>query len=739
VLPQRLTTFVGRDQELAQIAQLLQEARLLTLTGAGGCGKTRLALEAVSLRSEARPTQAHFVDLAPVAHGWLVPHALAAALGVSEKPQAQLLETVCAALQSEPALIVIDNCEHLLQATAEAADALLRGCPQVRIIATSREALNIAGETCFQVAPLEIRDAVRLFLQRARLSRPGLHAQFEDVAVIQELCERLDRLPLAIELAAGRLRALPLGAVDGGMDNRFQLLSSGPRTAPARQRSIRASLDWSYDLLDEDERNCFHRLAVFAGGCDGSAAAIVCESDLDTLVRLAEKSMVMVVESSTGPARYRLLETVREYAAEKLASAGQLEATRRRHLDYFLELAETNAQSIRDEARSAQALELDQDNLRAALDWAGVDHPRLEMRLAATLGRFWFERGHLSEGTQRLTTALSRGGDRDSVRASALKWAGSLARIYTGFESAQSLLQDSLAISREVGDEAGEADTLHRLGNLLMGTGTFESAAALHSESLSIYERLNDPFMIAVLHFHHGLLARFRGDNNNARRWLEQSETELRAAGNKFHLAQALNQLGLLALERGDLQAGEARLEEALSTNASLKSNFGCAIALDGLSALASLERRHERALRLAGAAEAVRSAIGMKMSPNYHKPLERLRAPSRKSLGAAAVLVYEEGRRLGLQDAIAYGLGDRRQPKFLSHRELQIAEFVTRGLTSREIAERLSISTRTAEGHVERLRNKLGFRSRAQVAAWVTAQVDESRISTLGGSRPGA
>ena len=739
MLPQRLTTFVGRDQELAQLAQLLDQARLVTLTGAGGCGKTRLALEAASLPSQARPTPAHFVDLAPVAHGWLVPHALAAALAVTEKPQAQLLETVCAALQSEPALIVLDNCEHLLQAAAEAADAVLRGCPQVRIIATSREALNIAGETCFQVAPLEIRDAVRLFLQRARLSRPELHAEFEDVAVIQELCERLDRLPLAVELAAGRLRALPLGAVDSGMDNRFQLLSSGPRTAPARQQSLRASLDWSYDLLDEEERNCFDRLAVFAGGCDARAATIVCESDLDTLVRLAEKSMVMVVESNTGPARYSLLETVREYAAEKLASAGQLEATRRRHLDYFLELAETAAHSIRDEARSAQALELDQDNLRAALDWAGIEHPRLEMRLAAALGRFWFERGHLSEGTQRLTTALSRGGHRDSVRASALKWAGSLARIYTGFESAQSLLRDSLAISREVGDESAEADTLHRLGNLLIGPGTFESAAALYSESLTIYERLNDSFMIAVLHFHHGLLARFRGDTSNARRWLEQSETELRTAGNEFHLAQALNILGQLALELGDLQAAQSRLEEALSTCARLESNFGTAMALDGLSALASLKRRHERALRLAGAAEAVRSAVGMKMPSYYHKPLDRWRAPSRKSLGVAAAVVYEEGRRLGLQDAIAYGLGERHQPTFLSRRELQIAEFVTRGLTSREIAQRLGISTRTAEGHVERLRNKLGFRSRAQVAAWMTAQFDESSISTLGDGSLGA
>jgi non-specific serine/threonine protein kinase len=434
-----------------------------------------------------------------------------------------------------------------------------------------------------------------------------------------------------------------------------------------------------------------------------------------------------------------LLETVREYAAEKLASAGQLEATRRRHLNFFLELAETAAQSIRTEARSAQALELDQDNLRAALDWAGIEHPRLEMRLAAALGWFWFERGQLSEGTQRLMTALSRGDDRDSVRASALRWAGSLARDYTGFEAAQSLLLDSLAISREVGDEAGEADTLQRLAGVLQGTGAFDSAADLFAESLSIYERLNDSFGIARLHFHHGLHARFRGDTSNARRWLEQSETELRAAGNEFFLAQALNQLGLLALERGDLQAGEARLEEALSTNARLKSKFGCAISLDGLSALASLKRRHERALRLAGAAEAVRSAVGMKMSPNYHKPLDRWLAPSRKSLGVAAVLVYEEGRRLGLQDAIAYGLGERRQPQFLSRRELQIAELVTRGLTSQEIAQRLGISTRTAEGHVERLRNKLGFRSRAQVAAWMTAQVDESGISTLGDGRLGA
>ena len=738
MLPQRLTTFVGRDPELALIAQLLDEARLVTLTGAGGCGKTRLALEAASGFSQAHPSHAYFVDLAPVAHGWLVPHVLADGLGVSEKPQVQLMETVCGALQSEQALIVLDNCEHLIQAAAEAAEAILSGCPQVRILATSREALNIPGETCFVVAPLAIKDAVHLFLQRAHLSRPGLHAEYQDAALIQELCERLDRLPLAIELAAGRLRALPLGEVGSGIDNRLQLLSSGPRTAPAHHQSLRASLDWSNDLLDDEERKCFHKLAVFAGGCDRRAATIVCEADLDTLVRLAEKSMVTAVETDTGQTRFRLLETVRVYAREKLASEGQLEATQRHHANYFLELAETAANSIRDEARWAQILKLEQDNLRAALDWAGVDHPRLELRLASALGWFWFQLGRLSEGTQRLTVALSKGGERDSVRAAGLKWAGSLARDYIDFETAQSLLNDSLAISREVGDEAGEADTLHRLANVLIHTGALEQAGALYAQSLEMYERLNDTFMVAVLHYHHGLLAHFRGDFSNARRWLERSEAELRVEGNEFHLAMALNRLGLLALERGDLQAAHAKLEEALSICARLQSHFGAAMALDGLSALASLKRRHERALRLAGAAEGVRSAVGLKMFPNYHKPIERWRAPSRRSLGGAAVLVYEEGRRLGLQDAIAYGLGDRRQPKFLSRRELQIAEFVTRGLTSREIAERLSISTRTAEGHVERLRNKLGFRSRAQVAAWMTAQLDESSISTLGDSRLG-
>ena len=735
MLPQIPTGFVGRERELAELASLLKETRLLTLVGPGGCGKTRLALEvAAALTSELRE-DAYFVDLAPIRQPWLVDQALATAVGVGERPGSSLVEAVCKFLGVKPALVVLDNCEHLVDAAAAAVVAILRACPSVRIVATGREALRLPDERCYSVPPLQLHDATRLFIQCARRSAPEFELGLADARLVHQLCQRLDRLPLAIELAAGRMRALPLSELVIGLQESFDLLGSGLRTAPDRQQTLRATLDWSHLLLTEDERTCLHRLAVFAGGCDREAALAVCKTNLDTLVRLAEKSMLVVEAGSGEPARYRLLETVREYAAEKLGKAKEAKATHRRHALWYLRRAEQAASSIREEARSARLLEADHDNLRAALDWSHLDDAGLELRLAVALGWFWFQRGYLREGGRRLSDALvtSARSERGALHAAALKWAGTLARDHLGLEAAQAFYWESLEISQKIGDEAGEADTLHRIANAQIHLAQYDLASDHYAKSLATFERLGDAYMVAVLHFHHGLLARFRGDFANARRWLQTSEAELRQLGNDFHLAQALSILGMVELEAGNLPVAGAKLNEALSIGARLEMQFSAAIALDGLSAHASLTRHHQRALRLAGAAEAVRASAGIKMFPDYHEPLERWRASARRSLGAAAALAYQEGRDLSLYEAIEYALGEHRH-QLLSARELQIAGLVTQGLTNREIAQRLGIATRTAEGHVERLRNKLGFRSRSQIAAWATDRTANSGSSTLAG-----
>ena len=450
---------MGRERELGEAAALLGAHRLVTLTGPGGTGKTRLALQAAAEVLEAHPDGVWLVELAALADPALVPQAVAAAVGVREEPGRPLPATLTDALRPKRLLLVLDNCEHLLDACARLADALLRACPHVRVLATSREALGLAGETAWRVPSLTVPDvadtqhapdvadvaryaAVRLFADRAAAVQPEFVLTDENAAAVAQICARLDGIPLAIELAAARVRVLPPRQLLERLDDRFRILTGGSRTALERHQTLRAAVDWSYDLLTEPERALFARLAVFAGGWTleaaeqvGAGEGIESPEVLDLLTRLADQSLVVAQEQPDGTARYRLLESLRQYGRDKLAARAEAPAVRDRHLAHFLALAERADPGLYgpDAPAWIERLEVEHDNLRAALDWAlgpaaGQGQAARGLRLAGALEYFWFLRVHRREGLARLQQALAHTDDAPSAaRAQALYSAGALA------------------------------------------------------------------------------------------------------------------------------------------------------------------------------------------------------------------------------------------------------------------------------------------------------------------------
>jgi predicted ATPase/class 3 adenylate cyclase len=496
-LPIQLTRFVGRERELAAVQQLLLAERLVTLTGAGGVGKTRLALRLAAELLDGFADGVWLADLAPLADPMLVPQAVASALAVREQPERPLVQTLQDVLRPKHLLLLLDNCEHLVAACAALAEALLRACPELRILATSREALGIAGEATWRVPPLASPDperlpsleslvqyeAVRLLLDRAELAAPSFTITQQNAAAVAQVCQQLDGVPLALELAAARIKVLSVEQLAARLSDRFRLLTGGSRSALPRQQTLRALVDWSYDLLTEPEQVLFRRLAVFAGGCTLDAAEGVCAGDgiepgevLEHLARLVDKSLVIADPSPASELRYRLPETIRQYSAEKLGEAGEGATLRGRHRDWWLALAERTGPGALDPQRLAW-LEREYDNLRAALRWS-IDSGQAEpgLRLAAGLCDFWYARGYFSEGCAWLAELLALPATTAATaRARALEWAGRLAylqgdeldrqRIATSLVAlghgalrrgdalrAQLLFNESLGLARDAGD-----------------------------------------------------------------------------------------------------------------------------------------------------------------------------------------------------------------------------------------------------------------------------------------------
>jgi predicted ATPase/class 3 adenylate cyclase len=699
-LPVQLTSFIGREREMAEVKRLLTTTHLLTLIGAGGCGKTRLALQVAADRVEDSRDGAWLVELAALADPGLVPQTVASALGMREEPGRPLTDTLADALRPRALLLVLDNCEHLVAACAHLAETLLQRCANLRILATSREGLRIAGETTYQVPPLSLppaegvgdrgarvgsesvsatrlptpdtllqSEAARLFVERATAALPSFTLNDQTAAALASVCRRLDGIPLAIELAAARVRALHVEQIAARMDDFFRLLTGGSRTALPRQQTLKATIDWSYNLLSAPEQGLLCRLSVFLGGWTLEAAEAVCVDDsiapwevFELLTGLVDKSLVVLGERG-GEMRYRLLQTVRQYAADRLAEGAGAEAVRSRHRDYFLSLAEEARLNLEGPGQHEwlDRLETEHENLRAALEWSRA-HGQAEagLRLGGALSQFWHVRGYAGEGREHLAQLLALPGAeaRTSARAHALMAAGMLARRQGEYAAARALLEESLTIFRELEDKEGIAGSLRSLGWATHDQEDLGAAQALWEESLALFRELGDKGGIVSPLWGLGSVAREQGDYRAARAFWEESLALCRELEDRFGIAVSLNYLGWTACDQGEYEKARALWEESLALFRELGLKQGIAKDLEGLAAVAVAQAQPERAARLFGVAEALRAAIGAPLPPAEHAEHERFHSAGRAALGEEAfAAAWAAGRVLSLEQAVAYAL----------------------------------------------------------------------------------
>jgi predicted ATPase/class 3 adenylate cyclase len=719
-LPAQLTSFIGREQAMAEVKQLLATTRLLTLTGSGGCGKTRLALQVAADLLEEYPDGVWLIELAPLADPALVPQNLASALGLREEPGRPLTATLMDYLRTKSPLVVLDNCEHLLPACAQLADSVLRTCPQLRILASSREGLGIVGEQTYRVPslslpsakplpPLErLRDfeAVQLFADRARLSQATFAVTQANAPAVVHVCQRLDGIPLALELAAARVNVLSVEQISVRLDDRFRLLTGGSRTALPRQQTLRALIDWSYDLLTDTEQALLRRLAVFAGGWTLEAAEGVCAGEIPTeggsriegwevlnlLTSLVDKSLV-VVEGSEP--RYRLLETVRQYARDRLLEAGEAAVVRRRHRDGFLALAEAerDLSGVHHRA-SLDRLEREHDNLRAALGWSVAQGEGDEgLRLANALGWFWSDRCYWTEGQEHLAALLALPASqlRTDLRADALHDAGQMARFQgdldtaralweeclttnrelerkqvipeildllalgaweqSAYEEAQALWEECLAIFRELGVQRGMALSLTGLGSVAQAQGRHEAARGLLEEAWALDQGSQNCV-------HQGHLLLELGDYATARSRYEQCLAERRAAGRTVWIAWSLVEVGHAAWLQGEQSVTQAHALEALMLFREFGEREGLLAALESLGVAALAQGEEVRAGRLMGAVESLRAARGLAGPRWWWRPRERMAEAARSALGEEAfAAAWGAGRALSLDQTVAFAL----------------------------------------------------------------------------------
>jgi predicted ATPase/DNA-binding SARP family transcriptional activator len=699
-LPAARTSFVGRQREMVEVKRELAMTRLLTLTGTGGSGKTRLALEVARELFGTYPDGVWLVELAPLSEGALVAQAVATVLGVQERPERSLTDTLVDFLRAKRALLVLDNCEHLVDAVARLADILLNSSPHLRVLATSRESLNVEGELNWPVpslsAPsllrsptveeLEGYESVRLFVERARHRNPAFSLTSENAHGVARICGRLEGIPLAIELAAARV-GLSVEQIAARLDDSLKLLTTGSRTASPRQRTLKGTLDWSYALLSELERRLFGQLSVFAGGWALEAAEVVgAEGDteqgdvLDWLSRLVEKSLVVAEATGGGGVRYRMLEPIRQYAQEKLEENREAEEVRRRHAGFFLALAEEAESRLRgpEDMQWLERLETEHDNLRAALSWTlERGEAELGQGLAGALWLFWEARGYYGEGHRWLEQVLAKGSKASAARAKALEgdgWLvynsgdvdqaavaaqeglkvsneaglggtvtakflrilGWIAMIKGDHERAKELLKESLTLSRETDDKWGIADSLLGLGSALDFSDNREQAKELLEEGIVLARELDNVNILARLLLTLGYTFLLEGDYERGAALNEEAAALFRERGYKGGLEMALDNLGWAALLQGDHKRAKTTYEECLTLCKELGERMTAAESLEGLACLAGTEGEAERAARLFGAAEALREAVGYQHTPEEEALGEPYLATTRSRLDEA-------------------------------------------------------------------------------------------------------
>lgn len=602
-LPTYLTSFVGRERELVELAELLRREHLVTLTGVGGTGKTRLAVALASRMADDAIQDVWVVELAAVAEPALVAQAVASSMGLQDQAGGSLVDTIVRHVGDRAAVVVLDNCEHLLEPCAEICEVLLGACPGLRILATSREALRVGGERTWSLAPLGLpgldadpspavvaeSEAVALFVERARSARPGFALNDANAGAVTAICRRLDGIPFAIELAAARLRSLSLEQVQARLHDRFRLLTGGSRTALPRLQTLRATIDWGYDLLSVPEKVLLGRLAVFAGGWTLPAAEAVAAEDpiadsdiVDLLGQLVDKSLV-VVDERGGELRYRLLETIRDYAREKLMAAGEADRFRSRHCGFFLALAEEAEAQLRgpQQQRWLDRLDTEHDNLRAALRFAAENEPESAVRLAGALVRFWDERGHGREATEWLERVLALPAGTPAARAKALRGAGLFLSFFAGrIEEGLALAEHALELAREAGDPGQTLEALITAGLLRAWRDDYAGSTELLDEALSMARELHHLGAMAEIHIYRSDNARVQGQLALALQLCEESVAVARAAHFPGGILSGLIYLAVTCKHVGEARRAKGLLEEALVLGRELNDVYAIARGL---------------------------------------------------------------------------------------------------------------------------------------------------------------
>ncbi|RSM83180.1 LuxR family transcriptional regulator [Kibdelosporangium aridum] len=754
---------MGRRREVSAARRLLSSTRLLTLTGPGGVGKTQLGLRVARQARRAFVDGVWLVELAALQDPALLAQAVADALGLRDQSSRSPLAVVADHLRDKQVLLVLDNCEHLVQACGPVVAKLLGAARGLRVLATSRQLLRVEGEHVLPVDPLSVPDperlapdlnvhayeAVRLFAERAAAVVPGFEVHVGNRAAVVEICHRLDGMPLAIELAAARLRALSPAQLLRRLDDRFRLLVGGSCSRLPRHQTLRTTIDWSFELCTPEEQTLWAWASVFAGGFDLDAAEAVCGGGVgrgqvfDLVTGLVDKSILTGADHGLR-VRYRMLDTIRHYGQDRLREAGEEAVLRERHRDYYLGLAERGATEWfgPDQVEVFRRTEREHANLRVALDFclSTPGETQAGLHMAAALHFYWVDCGFVAEGRHWLDRALALGTELTTLRAKAL-FANAHLLLIQGDRAGVDRAEECCVLARQHGDERTLAyGTMVRGGAAMLG-GDYPRADALLEEALARFEVLGEVTTNVILaRVFRAFTAEYTGDHARAVALARQACAICEPHGEQSGYSFALYALALAKMPQGDLEQATKHAQESLRLKKSFNDLLGMALVVDLLAWIAAAAGDGARAAMLLGAVQQIWASIGGQLrmgTQNVIAPHESCERQARQVLGDRAFeTAFARGADLGLEEAVAYALGEEPESAAargtgamctgevsLTRREHQVAELVAHGLTNKQIADRLVIAQRTAEGHVERILAKLGFTKRVQIVTWMAEQ----------------